>query len=114
MHSMEIVAEHKYRAGRFGAAKAAELFSQKKPDYIFFFGSANDITAFAREMARVELEAALLSFSVMIGRGVFTLPAGVASRRYLSYPNALPNQNDFNEFLTVMQKSGVRLRSPAF
>jgi ABC-type branched-subunit amino acid transport system substrate-binding protein len=114
MYSMQIVAEHAYGTGRFDAAKAVELLSQKKPDYVFFFGGADDINACAREMERVRLSAPLLSSVVMIGRGAFSLPPSSAAQTFLSYPAALPNQNDFAEFINVMQKANVPLRSPAF
>ena len=114
MYSMEIVSEHSYQNGQFAAAKTIEALAQKKPDYVFFFGGADDIVASAREMERVKLNAALLSSVVMLGRGAFSLPAGIASQTFLSYPATLPNQNDFAEFIGVMQKSGTPLRSPAF
>ncbi|HEV2912337.1 MAG TPA: hypothetical protein VGX92_03375 [Pyrinomonadaceae bacterium] len=60
------------------------------------------------------MKAPLLSSVVMIGRGAFALPASVAAQTFLAYPSALPNQSDFAEFISVMQKSGAPLRSPAF
>lgn len=114
MYGMEIVAEHGYKNGQFAAAKVVEALSQKKPDYVFFFGGAEDINACAREMERVKLNAALLSSVVMLGRGAFTLPPSFAAQTFLSYPATLPNQNDFAEFINVMQKAGAPLRSPAF
>jgi ABC-type branched-subunit amino acid transport system substrate-binding protein len=114
MYAMQVVAEHVYGTGRFDATKAVELLSQKKPDYVFFFGGADDINACAREMERMRLGAALLSSVVMIGRGAFSLPPSFAAQTFLSYPASLPNQNDFAEFINVMQKAGVPLRSPAF
>ncbi|HEX8492263.1 MAG TPA: ABC transporter substrate-binding protein [Pyrinomonadaceae bacterium] len=114
MYSMEIVAEHSYKSGQFSAAKTVEALMQKKPDFIFFFGGADDIAASAREMERVKLNAALLSSVVMLGRGAFNLPASQAAQTFLSYPATLPNQNDFAEFIAVMQKAGAPLRSPAF
>jgi hypothetical protein len=65
-------------------------------------------------MERVKLNASLLSSVVMIGRGAFTLPPSVAAQTFLSYPSALPNQDDFAEFIGMMQKAGAKLRSPAF
>lgn len=115
MHSMEIVVEQGSGAGRFSAASAAELLAQKKPDYVFFFGGANDLNALAKEMERMKLKRTpLLSSATMIGRGAFDLPAGVAEQTFLSYPAQLPDQNDFAEFITVMRRAGVNLRSPAF
>ncbi|MBD0324892.1 MAG: ABC transporter substrate-binding protein [Pyrinomonadaceae bacterium] len=114
MYAMEVVAEHSYQLNRFNAAKAIESFSQKGVDYVFFFGGSDDINACAREMERAKLNATLLSSVVMLGRGAFSLPPSVAAQTFLSYPAALPNQNDFAEFIGVMQKSGVALRSPAF
>ncbi|HYO92613.1 MAG TPA: ABC transporter substrate-binding protein, partial [Pyrinomonadaceae bacterium] len=114
IYSMEIVAEHGYKSGQFDAAKVVGALVQKKPDYVFFFGGADDITASAREMERVKLNAALLSSVVMLGRGAFSLPASLAAQTFLSYPATLPNQSDFAEFIGVMQKGGAPLRSPAF
>lgn len=114
MYSMEITIEHAYAASRFDAAKAVALLAQKKPDYVFFFGGADDMVACANEMERVKLNAALVSSVVMLGRGAFSLPPALAAQTYLSYPAVLPNQNDFAEFIGVMQKAGAVLRNPAF
>jgi ABC-type branched-subunit amino acid transport system substrate-binding protein len=56
----------------------------------------------------------LLSSATMIGRGAFGLPESIAGQTFLSYPASLPDQNDFAEFIAVMQRSRVPLRSPAF
>ncbi len=114
MYGMEIVAEHSYTQGRLDAVKTVESLSQKKPDYVFFFGGSDDINATARQMEQAKLSAALLTSIVMLGRGAFSLPPSVAAQTFLSYPAVLPNQNDFAEFISVMQKGGVALRSPAF
>jgi ABC-type branched-subunit amino acid transport system substrate-binding protein len=114
MYAMEMVAEQSYASGHFEAAKIVEALIRKKPEYVFFFGSADDMNACAREMERVGLKAALLSSVVMLGRGAFSLPKASAAQTFLSYPSALPNQADFAEFINVMQKAGVPLRSPAF
>lgn len=114
MYAMEVVAEMNYGAGRFDAAKTVESLAAKKPDYLFFFGSADEINACAREMERVKLNAGLLTSVVMIGRGAFTLPPDLAAQTFLSYPAALPNQNDFAEFISVLQTAKTPLRSPAF
>jgi ABC-type branched-subunit amino acid transport system substrate-binding protein len=114
MYAMEVVAEHSYMAGRFDAARAVTLLAQKKPDYLFFFGGADDIDACAREMERAGLITTLLSSVVMLGRGAFSLPPSLAAQTFLSYPSALPNQDDFAEFVAVMRKAGAPLRSPAF
>jgi ABC-type branched-subunit amino acid transport system substrate-binding protein len=114
MYGMEIVAEQAYKAGSFDAAQVVAALLQKKPDYVFFFGGADDINACARAMERTKLNVPLLSSVVMIGRGAFTLPPGFATQTYLAYPSALPNQNDFAEFIAAMQKAGAPLRSPAF
>jgi ABC-type branched-subunit amino acid transport system substrate-binding protein len=114
MYGMEIVAEHSYASSRFDAARAVELLARKKPDYLFFFGGADDINACAREMERVKLQAPLLSSVVMIGRGAFSLPPTLAGQTFLSYPAALPNQQDFADFVAAMRGAKVQLRSPAF
>ena len=114
MYAMEIVAEHEYERGGFSASSAVESLLRNMPDHIFFFGGPQEIIAFAREAERAKLNAALLSSVVMIGRGAFDLPESVAARTFLSYPAIPPNQNDFAEFLTIMGKGKVSLRSPAF
>lgn len=115
MYSMEIVAEQGYDAGRFSAAAATDLLARTKPDYLFFFGSANELVALAHEMERVKLKRTpLLSSATMIGRGAFNLPLSIAEQTFLSYPAALPEQNDFAEFVALMQGARVHLRSPAF
>ncbi len=114
MYAMEIVAEHSYASGHFEAAKIVEALARKKPSYVFFFGTADDMNACAREMERAGLNAALLSSVVMLGRGAFSLPPSSAAQTFLSYPSALPSQADFAEFINVMQKAGAPLRSPAF
>jgi ABC-type branched-subunit amino acid transport system substrate-binding protein len=115
MYSMEIVAEQAYDAGRFSVTGAIELLARTKPDYVFFFGSANDLNALAREMERTNVKRTpLLSSTAMIGRGAFDLPESVAEQTFLSYPAALPDQNEFAEFTTVMQRARVGLRHPAF
>jgi ABC-type branched-subunit amino acid transport system substrate-binding protein len=112
--SMQIVAEERFDSSHFAPASLVESIAGKKADNIFFFGSSEQIAAFAREMERAKLDAALLSSVVMIGRGAFNLPASIAKRTYLSFPAALPDQEGFAEFLSVMQKAKVNLRNPAF
>jgi ABC-type branched-subunit amino acid transport system substrate-binding protein len=113
MYSMEIVSEQTYQAA-FKPAETVALLASKKPDYIFFFGGAEDFKALALEMDRVKLNVPLLSSVVMVGRGAFALPAGIAAQTFLSYPSALPNQEEFAEFLALARKAGINLRSPAF
>jgi ABC-type branched-subunit amino acid transport system substrate-binding protein len=114
IYSMAVVAEEGFNAGSFSAAEVVRKLQDKKPDYLLFFGDADSILALAAEMDRVKMKAPLLSSVVMIGRGAFALPASVAAQTFLAYPAALPNQSDFAEFISVMQKSGGALRSPAF
>lgn len=114
VHSMEIVAEQSYKAGQFSPGAMVKPLSEKKPDYIFFFGSGDDFTGFATEIDSVKLDAVLLSSAVMIGRSAFNLPPAIAEKTYLSYSVSMPDRDDFAEFVTVMQKSGVQLRSAAF
>jgi ABC-type branched-subunit amino acid transport system substrate-binding protein len=113
MHSMEIVSEQIYHAV-FKPAETVELLASKKADYIFFFGGAEDFKSLAVEMERVKLNVPLLSSVVMVGRGAFALPTNVAAQTFLSYPSALPHQEEFAEFLALVRKAGINLRSPAF
>ena len=114
IYSMKVVAEESYKAGQFSAADAVRALTSKKADHVFFFGDADAVKALAEEMERAGMKAPLLSSVVMIGRGAFALPPGVAARTRLAYPSVLPAQSDFGEFISVMQKGGVNLRSPAF
>lgn len=111
---MSVVSETRYPVGQFQAEATARAISRQKPDHIFFFGNSDDIVAFAREIDRLNVEASLLSSAIMIGRGAFSLPERVAARTFLSYPASLPDSDDFTEFVKVMQKSGVPIRSAAF
>jgi ABC-type branched-subunit amino acid transport system substrate-binding protein len=113
LRSLEIVSEQSYEAGRFAPARAVEMLARARPEYVFFFGGAQDIVACAREMERAQVNASLVSSVIMLGGGAFELPPSVAARTFLSYPSALPNQEDFAEFLSVMRRRGVALRSPA-
>lgn len=114
IHSLEIVAEHNYLQEQFSVNTAAQLMAQKKPDYIFFFGKSADFVAFAGEVDRRKLDARLVSSTVMIGQGAFMIPPSVAEQTYLAYPASLPKGDEIKEFVAVMQKAGVRLRSAGF
>jgi ABC-type branched-subunit amino acid transport system substrate-binding protein len=114
LRSVDITFEQSYEAGRFAPARVVEAMSRKKPDYVFFFGASTDIASCAREMERARFNAPLVSSVMMLGREAFDLSPEVAARTLLAYPSALPDQSDFAEFLDVMQRRGVSLRSPAF
>ena len=114
LNRLEIVAELGFQAGRFSAAKTIEQLVQKQPDFVFFFGAANEIVACAQEMQRVHLDATLLTSVVMLGREAFNLPPAVAAQTYVSYPAALSRQEEFAEFLNTMRRANVELSSPAF
>ena len=113
-YSMEIVAEHSYSSQKFSAEAAVQAMTLKKPDYIFFFGGSEDFTAFAQQVERQKLGGVLVSSTVMIGRGAFAISPAIAKRTLLAYPVSLPSESDFKEFVTVMQKAGAEIRSPAF
>ena len=114
LYSMQLVSEQSYKSGALSAAVTVASLAAKKPDYIFFFGGAGDMTSFAAEMDRAKLDAGVLSSAVMLGEGAFSLPPAVAARTYLSYPVSLPAQAGFADFVAAMQKAGVNLRSAAF
>jgi hypothetical protein len=65
-------------------------------------------------MERARFNAPLVSSVMMLGREAFELSPETAARTLLAYPSALPDQSDFAEFLSLMQRRGVQLRSPAF
>ena len=114
LHGMQIVAEIAYGGQKFSAESAVQAMTAKKPDYVFFFGGADDFKAFAEQAERQRLEAGLVSSTVMIGRGAFALSPAMAKKTFLAYPASHPNASDFKEFVTVMQKAGVEIRNPAF
>lgn len=114
LYPMEIVFEQTYARGNFPVDALVGMIAQKKPDGIFFFGNAEQFAQLTRAMDAAKLHVALFSSVVMIGHGAFDAPAALAPQIFLAYPAALPGQDDFTEFVTVMQKGGVKLSSPAF
>jgi ABC-type branched-subunit amino acid transport system substrate-binding protein len=114
LYPLEIVSEQTYTRGNFPVASLIEMITQKKPDGIFFFGNAEQFTQLTSAMDAAKLNTALFSSVVMIGHGAFNAPASIAPQIFLAYPAALPGQDDFTEFVTLMQKGGVKLTSPAF
>jgi ABC-type branched-subunit amino acid transport system substrate-binding protein len=114
LQAMEIAVEHPVHGAIPTAEAAVRAMAQKKLDYIFLFGRAEYFIAFAEEMDRQKVESGLVSSTVMVGRGAFSIPGVVARRTFLANPASLPNPSDFNEFITTLQKAGVEVRSPAF
>lgn len=114
IHAMEIVAEHPYAAGQLAPDAVVRSLIEKKSDCVFFFGGGDEFSALAIEMEKAKLNAELLSSAMMVGRAAFNLPPALADRTFLSYPASLPDRDNFGEFISIMQKSGVTLRSPAF
>ena len=114
LHGMDVVSSQSFKFGQVPAQTVVGSLAAKRPDAVFFFGGPDDFSVFARELDRVKLESMLLSSTVMVGRAAFDLPPAVASRTYLAYPSALPDQDDFAEFLAIMQKGKVNLRNTAF
>lgn len=114
LNQLEIVTELRFESGHFSAAKTIEPLVQKSPDFVFFFGAANEITACAQEMQRLGLPVGLLTSVVMLGREAFNLPPAVAAQTYVSYPAAVSRHEDFAAFINTMQRANVELRSPAF
>jgi ABC-type branched-subunit amino acid transport system substrate-binding protein len=114
IHSMEIVGEHSYNAGRLSPSPIVKLLVEEKPNYVFFFGSGDEFMAFAKEMDGAKLDAGLLGSMVMVGRAALSLPPAVAAKTYLSYPASLPDRDDFAEFISVMKESGVAPRNTGF
>ena len=112
--ALEIVFEQTYARGSFPVAALVGMIAQKRPDGIFFFGNAEQFAQLTRAMDAAKLHAALFSSVVMIGHGAFDAPASLAPQIFLAYPAALPGEDDFTEFVGVMQKGGVKLSSPAF
>jgi ABC-type branched-subunit amino acid transport system substrate-binding protein len=114
LYPLEIVAEETYARGDFPVASLTAMIARKKPDGIFFFGNAEQFAQLTRAMDAAKQSVALFSSVVMIGHGAFDAPASIAPQIFLAYPAALPGQDDFTEFVEVMQKGNVKLSSPAF
>jgi ABC-type branched-subunit amino acid transport system substrate-binding protein len=114
LYPLEIVLEQTYARGNFPVAALVGMIAQKKPDGIFFFGNAEQFAQLTRALDAAKLNVALFSSVVMIGHGAFDAPASLAPQIFLAYPAALPGEDDFTEFVGVMQKGGVKLSSPAF
>jgi ABC-type branched-subunit amino acid transport system substrate-binding protein len=114
LRSLQLVAEQPYDPAKFSAPAAVRELAAKKATHVFFFGGAENFAALARATEAAHLDAALLSSIIMVGRGAFDLPPAAAARTYLAYPAALPNAEDFAEFASLMEKSHVGMRSPAF
>lgn len=114
LYPLEIAFEQTYARGSFPVEALVGMIAQKRPDGIFFFGNAEQFAQLTRAMDAAKQSAALFSSVVMIGHGAFDAPASIVPQIFLAYPAALPGQDDFTEFVTVMQKSGVKLTSPAF
>jgi ABC-type branched-subunit amino acid transport system substrate-binding protein len=114
LYPARVVSEETYAAGGFRTEALVEMIAQKKPDAIFFFGSAEQFAALTRGMAAAKLNAALFSSVVMIGHSAFDAPPALTSQIFLAYPAALPGEDDFTEFVNAMHKGNVRLGSPAF
>jgi len=114
IYSMEIVGEHASDPGRFSAVDAVAAIQSKKPDYLFFFGGAADLTSLAGEIQRAKLNVTLLSSVTMIGRAAFTLPASVAGKTILSYPTSLPDQKSLADFNNTLMNAKVDIRNSAF
>ncbi len=114
LYSIELASEQNYPSGHIDAATAVKGLLAAKPDYLFFFGPADEAKALASEMERTGLKIPILSSVVMLGRGAFDLPASIAAQTFLTYPSSIPNQDDFAEFLATLKTSNVALRTPAF
>ena len=114
LYSMAVVIEQGYRAGQLSPEPLVRSLVEKHLDAICFFGSGEDFLAFAAAMDRARLSAAWFSSAIMIGRAAFSLPPALAAKTYLAYPASLPGRDDFGEFVSLMQRSGIALRSPAF
>lgn len=114
LYPLEIVFEQTYARGAFPVDALVRMIAQKKTDGVFFFGNAEQFAQLTRALDAAKLQVALFSSVVMIGHGAFDAPASLAPQIFLAYPAALPGQDDFTEFVDVMQKGGVKLSSPAF
>ncbi|HWP45436.1 MAG TPA: ABC transporter substrate-binding protein [Blastocatellia bacterium] len=114
LHSMDVVFDQGYRSGKLAAVPLAEALGAKRPDAVFYFGGPDEFAALARAIDEAKLELRLYSSAMMVGQAAFSLPASVASRTYLAYAAAVPDQAEFAEFLSVMRRGGVTLRNMAF
>lgn len=107
---VEIASQQNYRGED---RPPLELPDASQPDYVLFFGGAEDFVALAREIERRHWRSELLSSAALIGRAAFTLPPDVARRTYLSSPVSPSNQAEFSEFLALVRKTGADSRNAA-
>jgi ABC-type branched-subunit amino acid transport system substrate-binding protein len=114
LHSLQMVAEHAYESGKFDPTSALKAIAPQKPDYVFFFGAADDIVAFARQLDIAKSEAGLVTSLVMLGHNLFDVPQAVATKTFLSCPSTFPGKAELDRFEQVMKDSAVELRHPAF
>jgi ABC-type branched-subunit amino acid transport system substrate-binding protein len=105
------LSEHHFVEGHLTATELVSVLFDERPDYLFFFGSGNDLLAFAGEMERRGLKVPLLTCAAMLAEAPFRLPDAIAAQSYLSYPASLPDDDDLVEFLTMMRRAGVPLKS---
>jgi len=105
--AMELVSEQRFAGGAQSIPTLTESLTAARPDYIIFFGSPDNFAVLARAIERSKCDAGLLASALMIGRAGFNLPAGVASRTFLTYPASLPGHGDYTEFSSVMRQAGL-------
>ncbi|MBZ5537781.1 MAG: ABC transporter substrate-binding protein [Acidobacteriia bacterium] len=114
MYAMNLVFEEDYKPGLLSPSTVVKNLVAKQPEYVFAFGSADDVVALGLEMKRIGFTPPLLGSATLVGRLAFSLPPEIASNCFLSYPAAFPNREELEEFLSVLRKAKVELRSPAF
>jgi ABC-type branched-subunit amino acid transport system substrate-binding protein len=110
-YQMDLTKQYRFDEGQLAAKDIVSALLTEHYDYLFYFGSGNDLQALAGEMARRGLQVPLLSCATMVGDSAFQLPDVVAARSFFSYPSSLPDDDDFKEFLSMMHRARVPLRS---
>jgi len=111
VYGLELSTEHRFLEGQMDVKDVVSSLLDVRPDYLFFFGSGNDLLALAGEMERRGLLVPVLTCAAMIGDASFQLPAAVATRSYLSYPALLPDHEDYQDFIALMRKARVPVTS---
>ena len=110
-YAIELSAEHHFVEGQIGGENVVSSLLEERPDYLFFFGNGNDLLSLEREMERRGLYVPLLTCAAMVGEAAFQLSGAVAAQTHLSYPALLPDEDDYLEFVTMLRKAGIPLRS---
>jgi ABC-type branched-subunit amino acid transport system substrate-binding protein len=110
-NAIELSAEHRFVEGQMAAKDVVSGLLGARPNYLFFFGNGNDLLSLESEMERQGLNVPLLTCAAMVGEAAFQLSGAVVAQTYLAYPASLPGEDDFLEFVAMLRRARIQLRS---